>query len=84
MKTRNDRDVENLIREGFIPDPAHKSRLRERLFAEDRQLELDDLDLVAGGVISPESASWEDSSAPGPARRPPRIFLLDTERFSVV
>ena len=67
MKTWNDRDVENLIREGVYPDPAHKSRLRERLFGEDRQLGPDDLAMVAGGTAPPEPERWEEGSGDGPA-----------------
>ena len=68
MKTWNDRDVENLIREGAFPNPAHKSSLRERLFEPDAQLDLEDLDAVAGGAghSEPESPEgWKAWPAPG-------------------
>ena len=65
MKTWNDRDVENLIREGVAPDPAHKSSLRKRLFEQDGQLDLDDLAKVAGGVTAPEPEQWDAWTVPG-------------------
>ena len=58
MRAWTDKDVENLIREGIVPDPAHKNRLRERLFGENRELELDELAEVAGGAALPASEEW--------------------------
>ena len=59
MRAWTDKDVENLIREGIVPDPAHKNRLRERLFGENRELDRDDLAEVAGGTALPAPEEWK-------------------------
>ena len=59
MKTWSEKDVENLIRNSEFSNPAHKKALREKLFTEDLQLGLDDLDMVAGGKSIAEQEKWE-------------------------
>ena len=65
MRNWTDKDIEALIRESAYPNPGHKKALRERLFGHGRELGLDELDLVAGGVSLPEP---ETITAPGTER----------------
>ena len=62
MNKTSDRDAEELLRGAAFPNPAHKEALRQRLFGDGAELELDDLALVAGGLtepfVSPEA--WPD------------------------
>ena len=62
MSKASDRDVEALLRGAAFPNPAHKEALRQRLFGDEAELELDDLALVAGGLnesfVPPEA--WPD------------------------
>ena len=62
MRKPPDRDVEALLRSAAFPNPAHKEALRQRLFGDGAELELDDLALVAGGLnesfVPPEA--WPD------------------------
>ena len=47
MSKASDRDVETLLRSAAFPNPAHKEALRQRLFGDGAELELDDLALAA-------------------------------------
>jgi len=62
MSKTSDRDMETLLRSAAFPNPAHKEALRQRLFGDGAELELDDLALVAGGLnesfVPPEA--WPD------------------------
>jgi len=62
MSKASDRDVEALLHSAAFPNPAHKEALRQRLFGDEAELELDDLALVAGGLtesfVPPEA--WTD------------------------
>ena len=62
MSEAHDRDVEALLRSAAFPNPAHKDALRQRLFGDGAELELDDLALVAGGLTEPfvPPADWPD------------------------
>lgn len=53
MSKASDRDVETLLHSSAFPNPAHKEALRQRLFGDGAELELDDLALVAGGLTEP-------------------------------
>ena len=53
MSKAHDRDVETLLRGAAFPNPAHKEALRQRLFGDEAELELDDLALAAGGLTEP-------------------------------
>jgi len=67
MSKTSDRDVETLLHSAAFPNPAHKEALRQRLFGDGAELELDDLALVAGGLnkpfVSPEA--WPDAGQKG-------------------
>ena len=53
--TMTEIDVEKLIADSALPNPEHKRRLRELLFGQEaRELSLDELAAVAGGVNLPE------------------------------
>ena len=62
MNKTSDRDVETLLHSAAFSNPVHKDALRQRLFGDGAELELDDLALVAGGLtepfVSPEA--WPD------------------------
>ena len=47
-------DIEKMISGSEFPNPDHKRRLRERLFGDTRELDLDELDAAAGGY-APEN-----------------------------
>ena len=64
MKNRTEKDVENLIKNSAFPNPAHKEALRRRLFDAAVPLELEELDLVAGGKNLPEQEAWTAWPAP--------------------
>ena len=53
MRKPPDRDVEALLRDANFANPAHKEALRQRLFGDEAELEIDDLALVAGGLTEP-------------------------------
>ena len=57
-------DIEKMISGSEFPNPDHKRRLRERLFGDTRELDLDELDAAAGGY-APENTQErpEDSGA---------------------
>ena len=65
MKTRSEKDVEDLIRNAAFPNPAHKQKLRKQLMEQmTEELDLEDLDMAAGGVaVSPEGIQ---ADRPGP------------------
>ena len=62
MSKASDRDVEAMLRDANFSNLVHKEALRQRLFSDGAELELDDLALVAGGLtepfVSPEA--WPD------------------------
>ena len=62
MSKASDRDVEALLRSAAFPNPAHKEALRQRLFGDGAELELDDLALAAGGLTEPfvPPEAWPD------------------------
>ena len=62
MSKASDRDVETLLHSAAFPNPAHKEALRQRLFCDGAELELDDLALVAGGLTEPfvPPEAWPD------------------------
>ena len=62
MNKTSDRDVETLLRSAAFPNPAHKEALRQRLFGDGAELNLDDLALVAGGLAEPfvPPEAWPD------------------------
>jgi len=63
MRKPPDRDVEALLRRAAFPNPAHKEALRQRLFGDGAELELDDLALAAGGLAEPlvPPEAWTDA-----------------------
>ena len=63
MRKPPDRDVEALLRDANFANPAHKEALRQRLFSDGAELELDDLALVAGGLAEPfvPPEAWPDT-----------------------
>ena len=67
MSKASDRDVEALLRGAAFPNPAHKEALRQRLFGDGAELELDDLALVAGGLAEPfvPPKAWPDTEQKG-------------------
>ena len=62
MNKISDRDMETLLRSAAFPNPAHKEALRQRLFGDGAELELDDLALAAGGLTEPlvPPEAWPD------------------------
>lgn len=54
-------DIEKLISGCEFPNPDHKRRLRERLFGETRELDLNELDAAAGGYALTESSASENT-----------------------
>ena len=62
MSKAHDRDIEELLRGAAFPNPAHKEALRQRLFGDGAELELDDLALAAGGLAEPfvPPEDWPD------------------------
>lgn len=67
MRKPPDRDVEALLHSAAFPNPAHKEALRQRLFSDGAELELDDLALVAGGLAEPlvPPEAWPDTEQKG-------------------
>jgi len=67
MRKPTDRDVEALLRSTAFSNPVHKDALRQRLFGDEAELDLDDLAMVAGGLtepfVSPEA--WPDAGQKG-------------------
>ena len=63
MRKPPDRDVEALLRDANFANPAHKEALRQRLFGDGAELELDDLALAAGGLTEPlvPPEAWTDA-----------------------
>ena len=63
MSKASDRDVEALLRGAAFSNPVHKDALRQRLFGDGAELELDDLALVAGGLNEPfvPPEAWPDA-----------------------
>ena len=63
MSKVSERDAEALLRGAAFPNPAHKEALRQRLFGDGAELELDDLALVAGGLTEPlvPPEAWTDT-----------------------
>ena len=62
MNKTSNRDMETLLRSAAFPNPAHKEALRQRLFGDGAELELDDLALAAGGLAEPfvPPEAWPD------------------------
>ena len=62
MSKTHDRDIEELLRDANFANPAHKEALRQRLFCDGAELELDDLALAAGGLAEPfvPPEAWPD------------------------
>lgn len=50
----NEKDIEKMIRKSRFTNPDHKRKLRERLFEQGRELDLDELAAVSGGMSLPE------------------------------
>ena len=62
MSNIPERNLEIMLRGVAFSNPAHKEALRERLFGDEAELELDDLALVAGGLAEPfvPLEAWPD------------------------
>ena len=58
MKAQNEKVVEALIRDSAFRNPAHKNKLRDRLFEKAVPLCPEDLEGVAGGVTLPDPDAW--------------------------
>ena len=58
-KEWTEKDIENLIQNSKFPNPAHKDMLRDRLPEEDVLLDLDDLEMAAGGRVVTEPEVWD-------------------------
>ena len=58
-KVWTDKDVENLIQDSAFVNPDHKNALRRRLLEQNVMLDLEDLDLVAGGRTLSEQEEWK-------------------------
>ena len=67
MRKPPDRDVEALLRSAAFSNPVHKDALRQRLFGDGAELELDDLALAAGGLAEPfvPPEDWPDTEQKG-------------------
>ena len=67
MRKPTDRDVEALLRSAAFSNPVHKDALRQRLFGDEAELELDDLALAAGGLTEPfvSQEAWPDAGQKG-------------------
>ena len=67
MRKPPDRDVEALLRSVAFSNPVHKDALRQRLFGDGAELELDDLALAAGGLAEPfvPPETWPDAGQKG-------------------
>ena len=63
MSNIPERNLEIMLRGVAFSNPAHKEALRERLFGDEAELELDDLALVAGGLAEPfvPPEAWTDA-----------------------
>jgi len=63
MSKVSERDAEALLRGAAFPNPAHKEALRQCLFGDGAELELDDLALAAGGLAEPfvPPEAWTDA-----------------------
>ena len=58
--------MEQLLHGAAFPNPAHREALRARLFEDARELDLDDLALVAGGAALPEAEPEDWTHWPDP------------------
>lgn len=59
MKVWTEKDIENLITDSAFLNSAHKKALRDRLLGESVLLDLDELEMVAGGKgLSSETEEW--------------------------
>ncbi len=67
MSKAPERDMETLLHSAAFPNPAHKEALRQRLFGDGAELELDDLALAAGGLAEPfvPPETWPDAGQKG-------------------
>ena len=54
-----EKDVENLIQNSAFPNPAQKDALRRQLFDKSMPLDLEDLEMVAGGKRPSDEEKWE-------------------------
>ena len=63
MSKASDRDVEAMLRDANFANLVHKEALRQRLFSDGAELELDDLALAAGGLAEPfvPPEAWTDA-----------------------
>ena len=58
MKVWTEKDIENLITDSAFLNSAHKKALRDRLLGESVLLDLDELEMVAGGKGSSGTEEW--------------------------
>ena len=58
MKAWAEKDIENLIKDSKFMNPAHKNALRRRLLEDASVLDLEDLEMVAGGRTLSEAEEW--------------------------
>ena len=58
MKVWTEKDIENLIINSAFLNSAHKKALRDRLLGESVLLDLDELEMVAGGKGSSGTEEW--------------------------
>ena len=67
MSEAPERDIEELLRSTAFSNPVHKDALRQRLFGDGAELELDDLALAAGGLAEPfvPPEDWPDTEQKG-------------------
>ena len=66
MKDSTGGNVERYLHGAAFPNPAHREALRARLFEDARELDLDDLALVAGGAALPEAEPEDWTHWPDP------------------
>lgn len=55
-------DIENILRKPVLSNIEHKGALREKLFKGKIELDMDDLDMVAGGLGTDRQflEDWQD------------------------
>lgn len=58
MKVWTEKDIENLIVHSAFLNSAHKKALQERLLGESVMLDLDELEMVAGGKGPSGTEEW--------------------------
>lgn len=64
MKVWTEKEIERLIQNSAFLNSAHKKALRERLLGESVLLDMDELEMVAGGKVLSGTEDWALWSKP--------------------